>query len=318
LKRIDATRRRKVYVMSEEKTMLNYNDRVVIVTGAGGGLGRAHALAYAARGARVVVNDLGGSSDGSGADASAAGKVAQEIRDLGGVAIANTDSVATQQGGQAIVDAAVNEWGRLDVLVSNAGILRDRSFAKMSIEEFDSVLDVHLRGGFFVAQPSFRVMKEAGYGRIILTTSTSGLYGNFGQSNYGAAKLGLVGLMRTMAIEGQKSGITVNAIAPTAATRLTLRLGAPGENNAMSPDRVTPIVLALTHDTSTVNGEAFLAGGGWFSRAILGMTHGWTGPSDRPATEGEILNHWDDIAVDPDHFEPVSALDLADFLPRGD
>jgi len=304
--------------MTDEKTTLSYTDRVVIVTGAGGGLGRSHALAYAERGARVVVNDLGGSSDGSGADSGPAAKVAQEIRDRGGEAIANTDSVATQDGGQSIADAAMNEWGRLDVLVSNAGILRDRSFAKMSIQEFDSVLDVHLRGSFFVAQPAFRVMKEAGYGRIVLTTSASGLYGNFGQSNYGAAKLGVVGLMQTMAIEAKAAGITVNAIAPTAATRLTLRLGEPGESNAMSPDRVTPIVLALTHDTSAVNGEIFLAGGGWFSRAVIGMTHGWTGPADRPATEAEILGHWDDIATDADLLEPASALDLADFLPKAE
>lgn len=304
--------------MTDEKATLSYADRVVIVTGAGGGLGRSHALAYAERGARVVVNDLGGSSDGSGADAGPAATVAQEIRDLGGEAIANTDSVATQEGGQSIVDAAMNQWGRLDVLVSNAGILRDRSFAKMSVQEFESVLDVHLRGSFFVAQPAFRVMKEAGYGRIVLTTSASGLYGNFGQSNYGAAKLGVVGLMQTLAIEAKAAGITVNAIAPTAATRLTLRLGEPGEANAMSPDRVTPIVLALTHDTSPVNGEIFLAGGGWFARAVIGMTHGWTGPTDRPATEGEILAHWDDIATDADLLEPASALDLADFLPKAE
>lgn len=302
--------------MTNESSGLDFEGRVVIVTGAGGGLGRAHALAYAARGARVVVNDLGGSSDGAGSNAGPAAAVAQEICDLGGEAVANTSSVATAEGGQAIVETAIDTWGRLDVLVSNAGILRDRSFAKMSIDEFDSVLDVHLRGSFFVAQPSFRVMKEAGYGRIILTTSSSGLYGNFGQSNYGAAKLGIVGLMRTMAIEAGSAGITVNALAPTAATRLTLRLGEPDANSPLGPERVTPIILALTHESSNVNGEVFLAGGGWFSRAVIGMTHGWTGPGDRPATEEEILSHWNDITKDDCPLEPASALELANFLPK--
>lgn len=304
--------------MTNASSTLSFHDRVVVVTGAGGGLGRAHALAFAARGAKVVVNDLGGSADGSGSDAGPAETVAQEIRDLGGEAISDTNSVATPEGGAAIVQTALDTWGRLDVLVSNAGILRDRSFAKMSVDEFESVLSVHLRGSFYVTQPAFRVMKEAGHGRVVLTTSSSGLFGNFGQANYGAAKLGIVGLMRTLAIEGQKSGVAVNAIAPTAATRLTLRLDASKEDSPLGPDRVTPAVLALSHDSSDVTGEVLLAGGGWFSRAVIGMTHGWHAPLDRPATEGEILEHWQDIVEDAQLLEPRSALELAEFLPKDD
>jgi NAD(P)-dependent dehydrogenase (short-subunit alcohol dehydrogenase family) len=304
--------------MSQVSSTLSYEGRVVIVTGAGGGLGRAHALAFAVRGARVVVNDLGGASDGSGSDAGPAAAVAAEIVAAGGEAIANTDSVATREGGESIVQSALDTWGRLDVLVSNAGILRDRSFAKMSTAEFDSVLDVHLRGSFFVGQPAFRAMKEAGYGRIIFTTSSSGLYGNFGQSNYGAAKLGIVGLMKTLAIEAASAGVTVNALAPTAATRLTLRLGEPEENSPLGPDRVTPAVLALAHESSQVNGEVLLAGGGWFARAVIGMTRGWDGPLDRPATEQEILDHWNTIVDANELIVPSSALDLAEFLPKSD
>jgi NAD(P)-dependent dehydrogenase (short-subunit alcohol dehydrogenase family) len=302
--------------MTDANSNLDFRDRVVVITGAGGGLGRAYALAYAARGAKVLVNDLGGSSDGAGADSAPAASVVREIREMGGEAVADYSNVATQAGGEAIAKAALSEWGQIDVLVSNAGILRDRSFAKMSAEEFDSVLDVHLRGTFFVAQPCFRAMKEAGYGRIVVTTSSSGLFGNFGQSNYGAAKLGLVGMMRTLSIEGASAGVMVNAVAPTAATRLTLRLGEPDESNPMGPDRVTPIVLALTHSTSTVSGEIFLAGGGWFSRAVIGMTRGWTGPLDRPATEAEILDNWDTIVRDETLLEPSSALEIAEFLPK--
>jgi NAD(P)-dependent dehydrogenase (short-subunit alcohol dehydrogenase family) len=302
--------------MSDGQGQLDFRNRVVVVTGAGGGLGQAHALAFAERGAKVVVNDLGGASDGSGGDGGPAAKVVEEIRARGGEAVADTNTVATQEGGAAIVQTALDTWGRLDVLVSNAGILRDRSFAKMSVEEFDSVIAVHLRGTFFVGQPAFRAMKEAGFGRIVLTTSSSGLYGNFGQSNYGAAKLGIVGLMRTLAIEAAAAGITVNAVAPTAATRLTLRLGEPKENSALSADRVTPAVLALAHESSSINGEVLLAGGGWFSRAVIGMTHGWHGPLDRPVTEHELLEHWNDIVKDDDLLEPRSALELAEFLPK--
>lgn len=292
---------------------LRFDDEVVIVTGAGGGLGRAYALALARRGAKVLVNDLGGSASGEGSDTAPAARVVAEIEAAGGEAIADFNSVATREGGAAIVQAALSRWGRLDALVSNAGILRDRSFAKFDFDEARSVIDVHLWGGLYVAQPAFAAMRDGGRGgRILLTTSASGLLGNFGQASYGAAKMGLVGLTRTLSIEGAKAGIKVNAIAPIAGTRLTA--GESDDPNApKGPDRVAPLVVALTHRECPDSGEIFMAGAGWFTRVFLGMAPGWVAENGVPSPES-ILSHWDEISSAEGYTEPRSAMDVSAVL----
>jgi len=254
-------------------TDMRFDGRVAIVTGAGGGLGRAHALELARRGARVVVNDLGGAVDGSGGSATAAQRVVDEITAAGGSAVANGDSVATAEGGQAIVTAAVDAFGRVDVVVNNAGILRDKAFHKMDAAMVDAVVDVHLKGAFFVSLPAFRLMREQGYGRIISTTSASGLFGNFGQANYGAAKAGLAGLTRVLAIEGAGRGIKVNAIAPIASTRMTQDL--LGDLAArVSPETVSPLIAYLAHEECAVNGHVYSVAGGRIARIVVAETDG--------------------------------------------
>lgn len=261
---------------------MRFDGKVVVVTGAGNGLGRTYALQLAERGARVVVNDLGGSTDGRGDDQAAASRVVEEIRAAGGEAVANFDSVATQAGGVAIVQTALDTWGRVDAVIANAGILRDRSFSKLSVEELDIILDVHLRGTYFTVQPAFNWMKDNGGGNIVVTASPSGLFGAFGQANYAAAKLGIVGMMRVMAIEGARAGIKINALAPTAATRLTATAGMSGEateprtpqEDPMSTERVSPLVLALAHETCPASGEIFNAGCGWINRVVVAVTEG--------------------------------------------
>jgi NAD(P)-dependent dehydrogenase (short-subunit alcohol dehydrogenase family) len=252
---------------------LRFDGRVAIITGAGGGLGRSHALELARRGASILVNDLGGSVDGSGASASAAQRVVDEIRALGGQAAANRDSVATAEGGRAIVQAALDAFGRVDVLVNNAGILRDKAFHKMDAEMIDAVVDVHLKGALYVSQPAFRLMREQGYGRIISTSSASGLFGNFGQANYGAAKAGLAGLTRVLALEGAGHGIKVNAIAPIALTRMTSDLlGELAER--VSPESVSPTVAYLAHEDCSVNGNVYSVAGGRIARIAVLETRG--------------------------------------------
>ncbi len=257
---------------------LRFDERVAIITGAGGGLGRSHALELARRGARILVNDLGGSLDGSGGSASAAQKVVDEIVALGGQAAANHDSVATPEGGQAIVQAAIDAFGRVDVLVNNAGILRDKAFHKMDATMIDLVIDVHLKGACYVSQPAFRLMREQGYGRIINTTSASGMFGNFGQANYGAAKAGLAGLTRVLALEGAGHGIRVNAIAPIAATRMTE--GILGElASRVSPETVSPLVAYLAHEDCTVSGSVYSVAGGRIARIYVAETDGVVFPA---------------------------------------
>lgn len=263
---------------------MRFDGKVVIVTGAGNGLGRAYALQIAERGGKVVVNDLGGAADGKGGDQAAAQKVVAEITAKGGEAVANFDSVATPEGGANIFQTAIKAYGRVDALIANAGILRDRSFSKMSVEELDIILDVHLRGTVFTVQPVFNWMREHGGGAIVVTTSPSGLFGSFGQANYCAAKMGIVGLTRTLAIEGAKAGIKINALAPTAATRLTATAGMPAQaepdadpaGDPMSVLRVSPLVLALAHETCPASGEIFNAGCGWVSRSVIAVTEGVT------------------------------------------
>jgi len=252
---------------------LDFQGRVAIVTGAGGGLGRQHALALARRGARVLVNDLGGAVDGSGGSVTAAQAVVDEIRAAGGVALANGASVTDFAAVQAMVQQAVDAWGRVDVLVSNAGILRDKSFAKMDVADFRLVLDVHLMGAVHCCKALWPVMQEQKYGRIVLTTSSSGLYGNFGQANYGAAKMALVGLMQTLAIEGQKHDIRVNCLAPTAATRMTEELLPPDMLAAFGPEAVVPAMLVLAGEGAPTR-TTLCAGAGGFAAAHVTLTQG--------------------------------------------
>jgi NAD(P)-dependent dehydrogenase (short-subunit alcohol dehydrogenase family) len=254
--------------------MLDFQDRVVLVTGAGGGLGRSHALAFAERGAAVIVNDLGGSVGGEGDSTGPAAAVAREIRRAGGRAVADTSSVSSPEGGESMVARAVAEFGRLDVVVNNAGILRDRSFGKLEWPDLDAVLDVHLKGAFYVTRPAFLHMREQGYGRILVTTSASGLFGNFGQSNYGAAKMGLVGFINALKHEGAKYGISANAIAPLARTRMTEDLlGGLAEH--FDPSLVTPAVLFLASEACALSGEIWSVGAGTVTRVFLGLGSGW-------------------------------------------
>ena len=255
---------------------LDFKGRVAIVTGAGGGLGRQHALALAARGCRVLVNDLGGAVNGdvrAGAQSGAAQAVADEIRSRGGEAIANTASVTDFAAVQAMVQQAVDTWGCIDILVNNAGILRDKSFAKMEIADFRLVLDVHLMGAVHCTKAAWPHMVERKYGRVVMTTSSSGLYGNFGQSNYGAAKMAVVGLMQTLALEGEKHNIKVNCLAPTAVTRMTQDLFPADMQDAFGPEAVVPAMLVLASDSAPTR-TVLCAGAGGFEAAHVTLTQG--------------------------------------------
>ena len=258
---------------------IRFDGKVAIVTGAGGGLGREHALALAARGAKVVVNDLGVARDGSGGSSAAAEAVVAEIVAAGGEAMANGASVTDAAAVQAMVDAAVAKWGAVDILVNNAGVLRDKSFAKMTLEDFRFVVDVHLMGAVNCTKAVWDGMRERNYGRIVMTTSSSGLYGNFGQSNYGAAKMALVGLMQTLSIEGAKNNIKVNCLAPTAHTRMTEDLGAALPLEALGPELVSPGLLYLVSEDAPSR-VILAAGAGGFERAYVTITQGdfATGP----------------------------------------
>lgn len=262
---------------------IRFDGRVAIVTGAGGGLGRHHALALAARGAKVVVNDLGGSLDGNGGALNAAQMVVAEIRAAGGDAIASGASVTDAAAVNTMVDVAMARWGRVDILVNNAGILRDKSFAKMSLDDFRLVVEVHLMGAVNCTKAVWDVMRAQNYGRIVMTTSSSGLYGNFGQSNYGAAKMALVGLMQTLSIEGAKNDIRVNCLAPTAATRMTENLMPEAVLNLLKPEAVTPGLLALVAEDAPTR-IILCAGAGAFERAHITLTPGvFVGLSDDAA-----------------------------------
>lgn len=283
-----------------------FEGRVVIVTGAGNGIGRAHALALAEHGARVVVNDLGGSVNGVGTSGAAAETVAM-IRSFGGTATASTDSVATVEGGASLVAHAISEFGRVDAIIHNAGILRDRSFAKMSDDDVTAVLDVHLGGAFNVLRPAWPHMIERGYGRIVLTTSSSGLLGNFGQSSYGAAKAGLVGLMNVLSLEGAKHGILVNALSPTAATRMTE--GLLGElADRFDPEHVAAVATYLASEQCDLNRHILTVGGGRVGRIFLGVTPGWySGPE--PATPDDVLGAIEAITALDDFIVPEGGAD---------
>ncbi len=252
---------------------LSFNGRVAIVTGAGNGLGRSHALALAKRGARVVVNDLGGARDGTSASATPAQKVVEEILAAGGEAIASAASVTDPVAVEAMVEAALAKWGRIDILVNNAGILRDKTFAKMDLADFRTIVDVHLMGAVICTKAVWEIMRSQKYGRIAMTTSSTGLYGNFGQSNYGAAKLALVGFMQTLALEGAKYDIRVNCLAPTAATRMTEDLLPEQALKLLTPEAVTPGLVWLVSEEAPSR-TVLCAGGGSFEVANITLTQG--------------------------------------------
>lgn len=273
--------------------MPGVQDRVIVVTGAGGGLGREYALTLAGEGASVVVNDLGGARDGSGAGSAMADGVVDEIKAAGGRAVANYDSVATEEGAANIVKTALDEFGAIHGVVSNAGILRDGTFHKMTYDNWHAVQQVHLYGGYNVTRAAWPHFREQGYGRIVVATSTSGLFGNFGQANYGAAKLGLVGLINTLALEGAKYDIHSNAIALIAATRMTADIASEAVLEQLPPAFVSPVVGYLCTEESTDNGSVFVVGGGKVQRVALFENAGATFAS--PPTVDEVAARWGEI-----------------------
>jgi NAD(P)-dependent dehydrogenase (short-subunit alcohol dehydrogenase family) len=279
--------------------------RVAIITGAGRGIGREHAILFAAEGAKVVVNDLGGAADGTGKSASMADHVVEEITKAGGTAVANYDSVATPQGGEGIIRTALDNFGQVDIVVNNAGILRDKSFAKLSQQELEIVLDVHLKGAFYVSQPAFRAMKERSYGRFVHTASAAGIFGNFGQSNYGAAKMGLVGLSNVLAVEGAKNNIKSNVIAPIARTRLTEELLGKLAD-MLKPEYVTPLVVYLCSEQCDVTHSIYSVGGGRYARIFVGMAKGYFAGAGADVSAEDVAAHWDAIHSDRDYMIPDS------------
>jgi NAD(P)-dependent dehydrogenase (short-subunit alcohol dehydrogenase family) len=272
---------------------ITFEDRVAIVTGAGGGLGRSHALLLAERGAKVVVNDLGVDRHGEEAGQRFADQVVEEITDAGGEAVANYDSVDTWEGGEAIVGTALDAFGQVDIIVNNAGILRDVTVKNLEPEQLDGVLKVHLYGAFHVTRAAWSHLRDNGYGRIVNTTSQSGLYGNFGQSNYAAAKLGLVGLTRTLALEGQKYNITANAIAPIAASRMTEDVLPEQLLEVIQPEYVSPIVTYLCSESCQETSRIYIAGGGYYSR--IAIVEGTGTVFDHVPTVEEIADRWSEI-----------------------
>ncbi|HEY4377525.1 MAG TPA: SDR family oxidoreductase [Acidimicrobiales bacterium] len=285
---------------------LGYDGKVAIITGAGGGLGRSHALELAKRGALVVVNDLGGSVDGQGGSHTAAQQVVDEIKAAGGEAVANYDSVATPEGGANIVKTAIDTFERIDIVINNAGILRDAAFKNMDAAKLEPVLDVHVKGAFYVTQAAWQHMRDQNYGRIVNTSSAAGLFGNFGQTNYGAAKAGLVGFTRVLAVEGGKNNIKANAIAPVARTRMTEELlGAMADK--LDPAFITPVVAWLAHEDVPVTGEVYTCGGGHVGRVFTGVTPGWT--DTEKLTVEDIRDHFDEIRDEDGYSVPANLTD---------
>jgi len=277
---------------------LRYDGRVAIVTGAGHGLGRRHALELAARGAKVVVNDLGGDRTGAGASAGPAQEVVEEIKKNGGEAVANPDNVATEDGARAIVRTALEAFGKLDILINNAGILRDKSFKNMTPDLFDTVIAVHLRGSFLVSNAAWPHLRDNGYGRIVNTSSPAGIYGNFGQANYATAKMGLIGFTKTLAHEGAKYDIKANAIAPVAATRMTEDLLPADFLGKLGVEKVTPLVAYLVHESNEETGQVYTVGGGRIAKVFIGEGpgHGW----QDDFTPEDVRDNWEAInAADP-------------------
>jgi NAD(P)-dependent dehydrogenase (short-subunit alcohol dehydrogenase family) len=273
--------------------MPGVHDRVIVVTGAGGGLGREYALTLAKEGASVIVNDLGGSRDGTGAGHNMADEVVKQITDAGGRAAASYDSVAEPEGAENIIKTALDEFGAIHGVVSNAGILRDGTFHKMTFENWDSVLKVHLYGGYNVIRAAWPHFREQSYGRVVVATSTSGLFGNFGQTNYGAAKLGLVGLINSLALEGAKYNIHANAVAPIAATRMTEDILPKEVLEKLTPEYVAPVVSYLCTEENPNSASVFVVGGGKVQRVALFQNDGIT--FDKPPTVDDVAAQWDEI-----------------------
>lgn len=282
---------------------LGYDGKVAVITGAGGGLGRSHALELAKRGALIVVNDLGGSVDGQGGSHTAAQQVVDEIKAAGGEAVANYDTVATAEGGKAIIQTALDTFERVDIVINNAGILRDAAFKNMTPELLEPVIDVHLKGAFYVTHAAWQHMRDQNYGRIVNTSSAAGIFGNFGQTNYGAAKAGLVGFTRVLAVEGAKNNIKANAIAPVAKTRMTEELlGAMADK--LDPGFITPVVAWLAHEDVPVSGEVYSCGGGHVARIFTGVTPGWT--DTESLTVEDIRDHFDEIRDEGGYAVPAN------------
>lgn len=274
---------------------LDFKDKVAIVTGSGNGIGKGYALELAKRGAKVVVNDLGGTVDGSGGSLSAADAVVQEIEAAGGEAMANGANVAKQEDVKAMVQATMEKWGRVDILINNAGILRDKSFGKMEWADFEAVINVHLLGSALCAHSVFPIMKEQEFGRIVMTSSSSGLFGNFGQTNYAAAKMGVVGLMNTLKLEGAKYNVHTNSIAPTATTRMTEHLFPAEFAEKLDPKYIIPAVIFLASEKAP-NGEILEAGGGVVANTYVMETMGKYFGTDENFTAEAVANHWAEIA----------------------
>jgi len=294
---------------------IQFDKRVAIVTGAGQGIGKMYALELARRGAKVVVNDLGVQRDGSGEDASAADKVVEQITGEGGEAVANYDSVATMAGGKNIVKTAMDAYGTVDILINNAGILRDMSFLKMTEEDWDIVINVHLKGAFCVTQPALEVMKESNYGRIVFTASVSGLFGNFGQCNYGAAKMGLVGLMNSLKLELAKNDIKVNTVAPSAWSRMTEDILPPQYEEKFKARFNEPMVLYLCSEENKTSGRIYAMGAGWYGRSAVVSGEGiCIGDADRPISVEEIRDNFDRISSLETPKEIDNAFGLLEYM----
>ena len=292
---------------------LRFDERVAIITGAGNGLGKAHALELARRGAMVVVNDLGGAVDGEGNDSSAAQLVVDEITAAGGIAMANTDSVTDPAAARSMVESAISEFGRLDIVVNNAGILRDKAFHNSTLENWQAVIDVHLTGAYNVTLPAFQHMREAGYGRIVMTSSPAGLYGNFGQTNYSSAKMGLVGFARAIKQEGGRKGIHANVIAPTADTRMTEGLlGTIADDS--QPEHITAVVGYLCHESCELNGEILACAAGRVARAFVAVT---PGIFDRDLSIDTVAAHIDEIMDEDGYTVPDNVGDEMKLILEG-
>jgi NAD(P)-dependent dehydrogenase (short-subunit alcohol dehydrogenase family) len=286
-------------------TDISFEGRVAVITGAGGGLGRQHALLLASRGAQVVVNDLGGALDGTGTSQGPAEEVAAEITELGGVALADANNIATPQGGEALIQTALDSFGRVDIVINNAGILRDKSFANMDPTLWDPVIQVHLSGAICVTRPAWVYMRDQGFGRVINTASRSGLFGNYGQANYGAAKMGLVGLTKVLAQEGARYNIKANAIAPVAHTRMTETMF-PDIADKLDPRLVSPVAAYLASEECSVSGEIYSIVGGRVARVFVGVTPGYFNPN---LTVEDVSNHLDEIRAEDGYTVPPSVRD---------
>jgi len=290
---------------------LRFDGKVAIVTGAGGGLGRAYALMLGSRGCKVVVNDLGGTRTGEGASSAAADKVVKEIKDAGGEAVANYNSV---EDGDKIVKTALDTWGRVDILINNAGILRDVSFLKMQEKDFDLIYRVHLKGSYSVTRAAWNAMREQNYGRIVMVTSGAGIYGNGGQANYSAAKMGILGLAKTLAIEGEKRNIFVNTIAPVAGSRMTETVMPPDLIEALKPDYVAPVVSYLCHESCKENGSLFEVGAGWVSKLRWERTKGYFHDISKGFTPEDVKKNWNIVSDFKEGTYPQTASESVSML----